>query len=115
MKSGLSDKSRLYHILEAIDEIESYVKDLSFNDFIKDSKTRFATIKQLEIIGEAAGNLNQELLKEFDDIDWRAVKAFRNVMVHEYFSVNLETVWNTVFEDLPPLKLTAGRMMQKFT
>ncbi len=115
MKNELSDKVRLEHILEAIQEIESYVKGLSLPDFINDSKTRFATIKQLEIIGEAAGHLNPVLLEQFNEIDWRGVKAFRNVMIHEYFSVNLETVWNTVLVDLPPLKITIQMMLDKIS
>ena len=115
MKNGLSDTVRLQHIHEAIVEIESYVKGLSLKDFIADSKTRFATIKQLEIIGDAAGHLDEKLLQEFNQIDWRGVKAFRNVMVHEYFSVNLETVWNTVLEDIPQLKITVKKMMVKLS
>jgi len=115
MKNGLSDRARLQHILEAISEIELYVKGLLFDGFIGDSKTRFATIKQLEIIGEAVSSINPNLLNGFSEIDWRAVKAFRNVMVHEYFSVNLETVWNTVFEDLPPLKRTIELMLRKLS
>lgn len=114
MRSDLGDKARLLHILKAISEIETYVEGLTFNDFISDSKTRFATIKQLEIIGEAANHINSDLLNEFNQVEWRAVCAFRNVMVHEYFSVNLETVWNTVFEDLPPLKSTIELMLKKF-
>ena len=110
MKNELSDKVRLEHIREAIGEIDSYVQGLSLQDFINDSKTRFATIKQPEIIGEAVTHLNPSLLDEFTEIDWRGVKAFRNVMVHEYFSVNLETVWNTVLMDLPPLKATMERL-----
>lgn len=115
MKSELSDKVRLQHVYEAIGEIESYVSGLSLDDFVADSKTRFATIKQLEIIGEAVGHLDAKLLDEFNEVDWRGVKAFRNVMIHEYFSVNLETVWNTVLQDLPPLKTTIAKMMSKFS
>jgi uncharacterized protein with HEPN domain len=112
MRSDLSDNARLQHILEAISEIESYVQGIDFNLFVKDSKTRFATIKQLEI-GEAVNHLTPSLLEQFNEINWRAVQSFRNVMVHEYFSVNIETVWNTVFEDLPPLKSTVSRMLNK--
>lgn len=113
MRNELSDKIRLQHILEAISEIELYVAGTTFEHFIKDSKTRFATIKQLEIIGEAVSRIDSALLEKFNEIEWRAVKAFRNVMVHEYFSVNLETVWNTVFEDLPLLKDTVKKMIQE--
>ena len=115
MRSDLSDKARLQHILEAINEIECYVAGIGFGEFAKDSKTRFATIKQLEIIGEAVNHLTSSLLEQFNEIDWRAVKSFRNVMIHEYFSVNVETVWNTVFEDLPSLKSTIEKMIKKIS
>ena len=115
MKKGLGDEARLQHILLAISEIEVYVVDFSVDAFLKDSKTHFATIKQLEIIGEAVNHLSPELLVEFNEIEWRAIRSFRNILVHEYFNVRLEDVWDTVFEDLPPLKRTVQRMLQNFS
>src|SRR5258708_19459666 len=99
MREGLKDKARLQQIRDAIVEIEQYVRGITLDDFFEDSKTRFAAIKQLEIIGEAVDHVDPNLLSEYNEIEWRAIKAFRNVMVHEYLSVNLETIWNTVFED----------------
>jgi len=112
MKSRLSDKARLQHILEAVAEIEFYTKGIALNEFLSDSKTHFATIKQLEIIGEASVNIDPVLLKKFSEIEWRAIRGFRNILVHEYFSVKLERVWATVFEDLPLLKETVEKMIK---
>lgn len=115
MKKGLGDKARLQHILLAISEIEVYVVGLSVEAFLKDSKTHFATIKQLEIIGEAANHLSTDLLDKFSEIEWRGIRSFRNILIHEYFNVRLEDVWDTVFEDLSPLKETVQRMLQNLS
>lgn len=115
MKKGLGDKVRLQHILLAISEIEMYVAGLSVNSFLKDSKTHFATIKQLEIIGEAANHINPELLKNFGEIEWRSIRGFRNILVHEYFNVRLEDVWQTIFDDLPSLKETVTKMLLRLS
>jgi len=114
MKDLISDKARLQHILLAISEIEKYVEGYSIASFLSDSKTHFATIKQLEIIGEAANHLSVVSIKDFTEIDWRGIKSFRNILVHEYFNVRLEDVWETIFADLPPLKVTVEKMLQQF-
>jgi uncharacterized protein with HEPN domain len=105
MKEQTGDKARLQHILLAISEIEKYVEGYSITSFLSDSKTHFATIKQLEIIGEAANHLSAETIWDFSEIDWRGIRSFRNILIHEYFNVRLEDVWETIFADLPPLKL----------
>lgn len=112
MKKGLGDKVRLQHILQAISEIEMYVAGYSVDSFLEDSKTHFATIKQLEIIGEAANHLSPNFLKEFGEVEWRSIRGFRNILVHEYFNVRLIDVWQTLFDDLPPLKETIQRMLK---
>jgi uncharacterized protein with HEPN domain len=114
MKSDLGDKARLQHILLAIQEIEKYNQGFSISDFLDDSKTHFATIKQLEIIGEAVNHLDPVLLKENEHVQWKAIRRFRNIMVHEYFAIKLERVWETIHEDLPPLKKSVQNMLQKF-
>jgi uncharacterized protein with HEPN domain len=114
MRNALADKARLQHILQAVEEIEVYVSGFSTEKNLKDSKTHFATIKQLEIIGEATNHLSPELLTEFNEIEWRGIRSFRNILIHEYFNVRLLDVWETVLSDLPPLKETVKVMLQKF-
>jgi uncharacterized protein with HEPN domain len=115
MKRETGDEARLHHILDAIGEIESYVIGYTIDSFLMDSKTHFATIKQLEIIGEAANHISQPLLERFNEVEWRAIRSFRNILVHEYFSVRLEDVWETVFEDLPHLKKSVQKMLQSIS
>lgn len=114
MKKLIGDKARLQHILLAISEIEKYVDGYSITTFLSDSKTHFATIKQLEIIGQAANHLNTDIIKDFSEMDWRGIRSFRNILIHEYFNVRLEDVWQTIFDDLPPLKATDEKMLQLF-
>lgn len=114
MKNQTGDKARLQHILLAISEIEKYVQDYSISSFLSDFKTHFATIKQLEIIGEASNHLSAETIRDFNEIDWRGIRSFRNILIHECFNVRLEDVWETIFADLPPLKVTVEKMLLKF-
>ena len=96
MKNQISDKARLHHILEAIEEINKYVSDCEFDEFILHSMMKNATVRQLEIIGEAAAHLSDDIKSLNQDIDWEAIIGFRNIIVHEYFGINYEIVWNTI-------------------
>ena len=91
-------------ILESIKHIEDYVKGEELGNFLKDSKLQDSVIRRLEIIGEAIGNLPEETQALNPDIPWRQIAGLRNVLIHEYFGVNMERVWNVIVNDLPPLK-----------
>lgn len=94
----------LKHILEAIQNIEEYIEDLDFNAFSGDKKTIDAVVRELEIIGEAANNLNDEFKKNYQEIPFRDMIDMRNVLIHEYFGINKKVVWDTCKIDLPKLK-----------
>ena len=110
MKGRLGDKIRLQHILDSIGEIEIYLHNVSIEQFFQNSEKRFATIKQIEIIGEACNALTEELKNTNKDIPWRAIIGFRNISVHEYFGVNLQLVWEIAKIDLPELKEKIQRL-----
>ena len=104
MKGRIGDRERLGHILDAIAEVESYIVGFDFELFQQDSKTHYATIKQLEIIGEAANNIS-ETTKEIDlSIEWRKIIGLRHILVHEYFGIQVEVVWQIVMNDMPMMK-----------
>jgi len=94
---------RIEDILEAIGRIESYTHGLTFEDFCDDSKTVDAVVRNLEVIGEAARNLHSDVTARLPDVPWPDVRDMRNVLVHEYFGVDLAIVWATVKQDLPAL------------
>lgn len=104
MKGQLTNKTRILHILEAIKEIETYLDGVSFEEFMDKSEKRFATIKQIEIIGEACNSLTAEFKDAHTEIAWKPIRGFRNISIHEYFSVNFHLVWEIAQNDLPVLK-----------
>lgn len=105
MRNKSGDTIRLQHILDAILEIESYLVDTDFAGFIQNSMMRFACIKQLEIIGEAGNHITNETKVKFSSVEWGQIIGMRNVFVHEYFGVDLNLVWEIIFNDLPELKI----------
>jgi uncharacterized protein with HEPN domain len=104
MKGKLSDKVRLQHILDAISEIENYVKHISIDEFSKSSEKKFASVKQLEIIGEAANRINRETKSNHPEVEWTKIIALRNILVHDYYVIDENIVWNIITVDLPRLK-----------
>ena len=113
MKGQLSDKIRIQHILDPIGETQSYLRDASFEDFISNSEKRFATIKQIEIVGEACNHLTSELKQQHSEIEWLQINGFRNISVHEYFGVNLHIVWDIAKNDLSVLKQKFTQILKK--
>jgi len=100
-----SDTTYLRHILDAIEKIERYLSGTDYESFVHNDMMTDAVIRELMIIGEAASNLSDKFQEEHPDVIWWKIKAMRNVLVHEYFGVNLKIVWNTRKENLPVLKL----------
>lgn len=104
MKGNIGDKQRLLHILESITEIEQYTSQANFNAFIDNSMMRFACIKQMEIIGEAANFITDETKSKFAEIQWRQIIGLRHILVHEYFGIDNHLVWQIIANDIPNLK-----------
>jgi len=100
-----SDSTYLRHILDAIEKIEHYLSDTDYESFVHNDMMTDAVIRELMIIGEAASNLSDKFQEEHPDVIWWKIKAMRNVLVHEYFGVNLKIVWDTCKNNLPTLKL----------
>lgn len=92
------------HILESISLIESYTAQISKDDFLKSPQIQDAVMRRLEIIGEATKNISKKFRGEHSDIPWREIAGMRDIMIHEYFGVDLDLTWNTVKENLPELK-----------
>jgi uncharacterized protein with HEPN domain len=114
MKDLRGDKARLLHILEAISEIEDYTHDLDFEHFFRASMPRFASIKQLEIIGEAANYVSADIREKYPYVEWRKIIALRNILIHEYFGVDAKIVWDIIKEDLPNLKTSVEIILAAF-
>ena len=104
----------LMEILEAIEKIERYIDSLSFEDFVKNEMVVDAVIRNLEIVGEAARNIPEEVRSKYSNIPWKRVVGFRNIVIHGYFDVDLEIVWVIAKERLPELKPQIKRMLMEF-
>lgn len=94
----------LEDILDSIYAIEIFVNGMTKNEFIRDLKTIYATRKAIEIIGEAAKKIPISIRDKYQDIPWREIAGMRDVLVHDYFNVDLNVLWKTVQEDIPKLK-----------
>lgn len=103
----------LEDILDSINAINSYTQNLTYEDFSSDRKTYSATIRELEIIGEAVGKLPDEIKNQHPEVEWRDIKGMRNLLIHEYFGVDLEIVWKVVKDDIPQLKQTVKNILDK--
>ena len=99
------DKIRIRHILDAIAEIEDYTQGLTEEKFIQHRLVHNATVRQFEIIGEAANAISSECMNAYPEIPWRILVDFRNVLIHQYFGVNFKQVFKVIQEELPELKI----------
>lgn len=90
-------------MVEAIERIESYISGYDQSTFMSDEKTIDAVVRQLEILGEAASQVPSDLVKD-SPIPWKAIVGLRNKLIHEYFGVDYEIVWDTVTNKLKGLK-----------
>lgn len=97
------------HILDAISDIEESVKNISREKFEKTKDIKDANIRRLEIIGEATKNISKELKEKYKEVEWNKIIGTRDKMIHHYFGVNLDIIWNIIKIDLTELK----KKMQK--
>lgn len=104
MKNKLGDEVRLRHMLECMDEIESAIKNVDYETFIDNHVLRIAVVKWIEIIGEASVYVSSELKNEYIEVDWAAIKGMRNIVVHEYFGIKFDLIWEVASEHIPVLK-----------
>jgi uncharacterized protein with HEPN domain len=91
-------------ILEAMDNASKFTEDISYEEFVRDTKTIYATLRAIEIIGEASKNIPDEIRKKYPAIPWKDMSGMRDKVIHEYFGVKIERVWLTVKEDIPRIK-----------
>lgn len=115
MNAKPDDRERLKHIIEAIDRIKKFTQGMSYQDFSKDEVTQFAIIKNFEIIGEASYHLTDELRKANPAVEWRKIMAFRHILVHDYYQINLEIVWKAKENKLEELNGQIKNIMEKIS
>lgn len=104
----------LLHILEAIEKLEEITTTTSNEEFLKNWIIQDAILKNFIVIGEAVANIDEEVKLKYPTINWRGAKSMRNFIVHEYFSVDLNFVWETIFETIPNFKKNISKILIDF-
>lgn len=102
-KGSEADIIRLRHMLDACDEIRVFTKRISEREFQTHRMLILATLKELELIGEAASKVSLSFRKKHPQVPWKTIIAMRNRLIHGYFDINLDIVWRTVHQEIPPL------------
>lgn len=103
MKQSRDHRDHLEDISLSADKALEFVKEMDYEQFLHDDKTAYAVVRALEILGEATKRIPTEIRDRFPEIPWRSMAGIRDKLIHDYVNVNLEVVWKTVTEDLPPL------------
>jgi uncharacterized protein with HEPN domain len=112
MNSNREYTDYLEDILEAATKARQFVKDVDFKAFCANDEKVFAVIRALEIIGEAAKNIPKSIRGRYAEIPWEDIVGMRNKVIHDYFGVDLEVIWKTLHEDLPPLQTSVAKILQ---
>jgi len=98
-----NDLIRLRHIVDAAREAQSYIAGKKRLDLDRDRMLVHSLVRCIEIIGEAASKVSSQSRSEIPQIPWTDVVSMRNRLIHAYFDINMDSVWDTVVDDLPPL------------
>jgi uncharacterized protein with HEPN domain len=98
------DKQYLEHILGAIVDINEFIKGISKQEFFSSKEKQYSVFRAFEIIGEASRKISSEFKKGHDELPWKKMMAMRDKLIHDYFQVSMEIVWETIKNDLPLLK-----------
>ena len=105
LRQSMKDDAKLLrHAIEAIELIEEFLGVMTFSEFENDNKTISAVVRQIEIIGEAMKHLSPVFQQKYPELRIADAVGMRNIIVHEYFDVDLKVVWDTCVEDIPKLK-----------
>ena len=104
MREAVKDRTRLMHILEAISNIMEFKEGVSYEDFAENKLLKFGIFYNVTIIGEAAYKLTKEFVATHTDVPWRDIINMRHVLVHCYYQIDPEILWETINNDLVSLK-----------
>ena len=103
----------LEDILNSIEKLEKYTKNLDFKAFSENEMVIDAVVRNLEIIGEAVTNVSPDVQKKYPEVEWKEAKGFRNILIHDYFGIDLESVWDTINDDIPLLKKHIAKVLKE--
>lgn len=102
-------------IVDAMSKAQQFTHDMDYDAFATDTKTYFAVIRALEIVGEAVKKIPQEVKERYRDTPWRDIAGMRDKLIHEYFGVDRKVVWDTVRKDIPLLKPIFEKIVKDYS
>jgi uncharacterized protein with HEPN domain len=108
----LSPLEYLRHILDEAEYLKSQAQKLSQEDFISDETLKRAFVRSIEIIGEAAKKVPDDLKQKYSHIEWRAMAGMRDRLIHGYFGIDYDIVWDVVINKIPPLQQQIEEILQ---
>lgn len=115
MREEIRDIERLRHILEQIDTLQSLLPEISFENLDQDKVRYYGVVKMTEIIGEAAYKLSESFVKSHTEVPWNVIRGMRHYLVHEYYQISKESLWDTISNDLPTLRPYIVKFIEELT
>ncbi|MDA0245056.1 MAG: DUF86 domain-containing protein [Chloroflexi bacterium] len=108
-----NDRERLHHILDSMEKLDTALFGYTFAQFVEDWQKQLVIERLLEIIGEASAHLSPELREQYFNIPWAKMVGMRNVVSHQYFRIDLTSIWYTAVEAVPPLHVEIQHILEQ--
>ena len=99
-------------IADAINDIEVFIGEMGYEEFLKDKKTQKAVVWQIHIVGEATKNIPESIREKYKEIPWKYMARIRDKIAHFYFGIDYEIVWNVIKEKLPEIKRMSEKILK---
>lgn len=105
------ERTEVVYLQDILDSFEQYTSSINKSEFLKDIEKQDAVIRRLEIIGESVKQLSEKTRSDYPEIPWRSIAGMRDVLIHSYFGVSIEMIWNVLENEISDLKKITQQMI----